>query len=112
MKSYYCWRCKIDMPFLNEEEWAEISPLLYRGVQAIANYQREHQCNIETARVHTLSSASEVMKKFEELTGMSDIHADIIWHHRLSEWGKECKCGGLLRTPKALFCSQCGCHVG
>ena len=27
-REQYCWRCKVDVPMLDEDEWARIGPLL------------------------------------------------------------------------------------
>jgi len=106
MKEYYCWRCDEIMPFLNEEEWAEISPMLDDASRAIKEYRRLHECDLRTAR---LSCRPEAMEKFEQLTGRPGVNFDVIFHHRLRDWGSECtKCGHLLRSPKAKLCANCG----
>jgi len=97
------------MPFLDENEWAEISPLLQGSIESIKNYRSEHNCDLKTAKEN---DKSEAMLKFEELTGMKGIHSEIIYHHRLSDWGQECpKCQHLLRTSKAKYCANCGWQV-
>ena len=94
------------MPFLDEIEWQQISPLLINAAAEIKEYRAKHNCDLATARKKV---KPEAMKKFEELTGMPGIHFEIIYHHRLSDWGPECKhCGHLCRTPKASFCANCG----
>ncbi|MGX5172436.1 hypothetical protein ACUR5C_07920 [Aliikangiella sp. IMCC44653] len=106
MKEYFCWRCDRIMPFLEETEWNEVSPLLGDAMQAIKDYREKHQCDLETARVNC---KPEAMEKFEELTGMPGVHFETIYHHRLSEWGIECnQCNELLRTPRAKMCVNCG----
>ncbi len=103
---HYCWRCRRDMPFLDEEEWQAVEPLLAGAAQAIKDYRSKNQCDLGTARRNCKPEATE---KFFELTGMSDIHFDIIWHHRRKDWGIECqKCHRLFRTPKASHCANCG----
>ena len=105
-KLYYCWRCEIEMPFLDDNEWRQISPLLGNAIAAIKDYRIENKCDLATARENV---KPEAMKLFEELTGMPGIHFEVIQHHRRSEWGPECKnCGNLFRTPKASACVNCG----
>jgi len=29
---HFCWRCQIEVPLLNEEEWEEIIPLLWSAM--------------------------------------------------------------------------------
>jgi len=97
------------MPFLDEEEWKQIEPLLGNAKQAIVDYRIKHQCDLTTVR---LNCKPEAMLKFEEITGTPNIHFDTIFHHRLSSWGHECpKCKNLLRTPQATFCATCGYEV-
>ncbi|MCP4371620.1 MAG: hypothetical protein GY797_26385 [Deltaproteobacteria bacterium] len=106
MKIYFCWKCNIEMPFLDEAEWQVISPLLKSSAEEIKQYRSKNQCDLKTARKNVKSSAMVI---FEELTGRPGIHFDIIAHHRLSDWGQECKeCGNLLRTSKAIMCAKCG----
>jgi len=94
------------MPFLEEDEWQDISPLLADAIGAIKAYRSKHQCDLKTAR---LNCKPEATKKFEALTGLPDVHFDTIYHHRLLDWGPECiKCGHLLRTSKASYCANCG----
>lgn len=97
------------MPFLDEQEWLEVSPLLENAAMEIKEYRIKHNCDLITARLNCKSNAT---KKFEELTGISDIHFEVIYHHRLVDWGAECKkCGHLLRTPKASYCANCGYKI-
>jgi hypothetical protein len=94
------------MPFLDEEEGQQVSQLLTNAKSDIINYRAKHKCDLATARRNV---KPEALKKIEELTGMPGIHVDIIFHHRLTDWGPECKkCHHLLRTPKASFCVNCG----
>jgi hypothetical protein len=105
MKEFYCWRCKCLMPFLEEDEWSQVSPLLVGAMKAIRNYMKKYKCNLKTARQNC---KPEAMLKFKELTGMPGVHFEIIYHHRLKDWGCKCKnCGHLLRTNRARFCAKC-----
>jgi DNA-directed RNA polymerase subunit RPC12/RpoP len=106
MKEYFCWRCNKKMPFLEEYEWKQVSPLLEGAIKAIKDYRSKHHCDLTTAKDNCKPEAT---RKFEDITGMPNIHFETIYHHRLADWGQECpKCGYLLRTPKAKFCANCG----
>lgn len=106
MKTYYCWRCMTDMPFLEEDEWSKVEPLLGNAAKEIKRYRAEHGCDLATARRNVKPEAT---KLFEEITGMPNVHFDVIFHHRLSAMGPECeKCAQLLRTAKATYCANCG----
>lgn len=94
------------MPFLEEDEWLQIEPLLKPSALALKNYRSQHNCDLRTAR---RECTPQVTKAFEEMTGMKGIHFDTISHHRLKDWGQPCsQCGHLLRTAQARFCAQCG----
>lgn len=105
MKTYYCWKCQGNLPFLDEKEWIQIEPLIEDAIKEIQEYRMQAGCNLSTAQQNVVPL---VTKKFEELTGVSNMCYEAICHHRLSKWGDECKkCGHLLRTPKAKFCTSC-----
>ena len=103
---HYCWRCKCEAPFLTEEEWQEIEPLLHSSIQEIKRIRMETGASLG----ETLKNAElPALKKFNELTGFGETNVNAIWHHRRSSFGPECaRCGHLLRTPKATFCAECG----
>ncbi len=106
MKTYYCWRCKKDMPFLEEDEWQQVSPHLTDAIRGIKEYRQKHGCDIATAHKYARPKAALL---FEEITGMPGVQFDVIYHHRLADKGPECKkCGHLFRTPKASYCVNCG----
>lgn len=106
MNNYYCWRCKTEMPFLDEEEWKEIEPLLKQSIEAIKSYRELNDCDLKTAKLEVTDVTSI---KFETITGVKGISFETISHHRLSDWGEECpKCSHLFRSPKAKFCTNCG----
>ncbi|WP_147429627.1 hypothetical protein [Teredinibacter turnerae] len=106
MEIEYCWRVGKELPMLNEEEWAQLSPLLSDTVRKIKAYRAEHGCDIPTARANCDPRA---VAKFEELTGHKNIGYDVMFYLRRSSYGPKCSsCGKLFRTPKAKLCASCG----
>lgn len=106
MKLLYCWRCKQEIPMLDEDEWNIIAPLLTNMVQRIKNYREEHNCSLEDA---TLKAGDEACQKYFELTGCKETNHLALYHHRVSIYGSPCKtCGKPLRTPNAKLCVACG----
>jgi hypothetical protein len=106
MKTYYCWRCKKQMPLLDEDEWSEIQPF----IKSCYGNPMDKYDEIKWAR--RVQRQQDAVKKFEELTCAADVAFDVIEHHRLLQWGEECRqCGELLRTPKARYCCNCGLLV-
>lgn len=85
-KTLYCWRCRMDVPMLNEEEWAIVLPLL-----------RDPHDN------------KAALDAYNEITSFYETNINAVWHHRASDYGPPCKtCHKPLRTPRARFCAACG----
>jgi hypothetical protein len=98
MKEVYCWRCRIEMPMLNEHEFAIAAKYYSEGM-------RNHSVSI--------SNREERFKKlldyYNELTQFDETEPNAIMHHRLSLYGPACEnCGKPYRTPIAKFCAACG----
>ena len=110
MKTYYCWKCDCDAPFLDDDEWKVFSPHANSTVQAIKNYREENGIGLAEAKA---AVEDTTVQEFFKFTGfqLPDCHA--VYHHRLSIWGPECsECGQLIRTDRATFCANCGRPTG
>lgn len=89
VKVMYCWRCRTDMPMLEEEDWREIGPLM--------------------ARASDPAIAEQALDAYFRLTGVRETNINAIWHHKTNEHGPPCReCGKPLRTDRASFCAACG----
>lgn len=88
-RELYCWRCGVEMPMLDEDEWARIGPLLSGSADPVAR--------------------QSALDLYEEMTGLRETNINAIWHHRVKDFGPPCTaCGKPLRTPRASFCAACG----
>ena len=106
MKTYYCWRCKCEIPMLEEHEWERLGPSLTNHVERIKRIRQQKSCDLSTAKK---LAGQETCDLYFELTGYRETNFNALWHHRLANFGPEClKCGHLFRTPKAKFCANCG----
>jgi hypothetical protein len=106
-ESHYCWRCKKVVPFLNEDEWAQVEPLIRKSVEDVQRYREETGAPVSEALGKRRATAS--LAKFAQLTGYFETDANAIWHHRRSNYGSTCaSCGELLRTTRARRCAGCG----
>ncbi|WP_052523395.1 hypothetical protein [Bradyrhizobium sp. STM 3809] len=104
----YCWRCGIEVPMLDEQEWAEIEPLLRKRFDDIKNYRRANECTLGQATA-AVDSKAGALQRYRELAGFDETNALAIWHHRRSDFGRPCtSCGKPLRTPRAKLCAACG----
>jgi hypothetical protein len=105
--SQWCWRCKTDVPMLDEAEWQVMAPLLSQAIEDIKRYREEHRVSLAEAQksAHGVSA----LAKYKELTGFGETNVNALWHHRASLYGGPCKrCGKPLRTPNASHCAECG----
>ncbi|WP_434346614.1 hypothetical protein ACN6A1_35195 [Myxococcus virescens] len=98
MKVLWCWRCRMDLPMLDEEEFARIHLLLQRK-------QLRNEAGISSLK-HAFAPA---LREYERLTGFRETNINAVLHHRLILFGPPCTaCGKPLRTPQARYCAACG----
>jgi hypothetical protein len=105
-KIHHCWRCKILVPMLTDEEWGEIHLLIRFDTEWIKTYRAD-----TGASVHEANTAlnSKALDRYFEITGFRETNINALYHHHLSLYGDECvSCGHLLRTPQSSFCANCG----
>jgi hypothetical protein len=92
MKILWCWRCKADVPMLDDGEFNRVSSLFNTG----------SQCN-DKERMF-----GPALLEYERITGIRETNPNAIHHHVLSMYGPPCvKCGKPLRTPRAKRCGSC-----
>lgn len=97
MKVLWCWRCKMEIPMLDEEEF-EIALKLYSDI--FKGYK------IGLSREE---GAKPLLDYYKNLTGFEETEPNAIMHHRITQYGPPCeKCGKPYRTPLASFCAACG----
>lgn len=106
-KMTYCWRCKIEVPMLDDREWEEIAPDLGAAFREINEYRRTHGVSLDEAKEQVFGSG--VLRRYFEMTGFRETNVNAIGHHRFSLFGLPCSsCGKPLRTPQARSCAACG----
>lgn len=97
MQKIWCWRCKTEVPMLNEEEFA-VATTLYRNGFATGKYNMTREERFK-----------DLLDYYYELTGIRPTECNTIMHHRIKQYGPPCeKCFKPYRTPKASFCAACG----
>lgn len=110
MKVQWCWRCKADVPMLDEREYAEAAEAIDRMKDAIRAAHRERRRSEDVAEV------KELPQILEGIVGVpldAKVLLSHINHHRISKCGPPCpRCHRVLRTPTAHKCFECGCIVG
>jgi hypothetical protein len=106
-QTLYCWRCRMDIPMLDDEEWTLVAPYLSNAVEQIKRYRQEH--GVSLAEANRRGYGQRALQIYEELTGFAETNPDALWHHRASLFGAPCAdCGNPLRTPSASYCAECG----
>jgi rubrerythrin len=105
-KTYHCWRCKMPIPMLTDEEWEEIYPLIRFDIEHLKTYRAVTGATLKEA-INAVQYQS--FDRYFEMTCFRETNINALEHHQLSQYGDECRsCGYLLRTPKASFCANCG----
>lgn len=95
MEIKYCWRCKMDVPMLDNEEYAIAYKLYANGFKKL-NVERHDRFK-------------ELLDYYNNLTGFGETEPNAILHHAISMYGPDCEsCGKPYRTPEAKLCVACG----
>ncbi len=97
MKILWCWRCKMDVPMLDDEEF-KIANKLYGELFDPENISKTRE-----------ERAKPLLDYYNDLTGFGETEPNAIMHHCISHYGQPCEnCGKPYRTPKPSFCAACG----
>ena len=101
MKILWCWRCKQEVPMLDEAEYEiVVANQFKKAVEELGSTGSDERVQ---QRILTLVSA-----EYERLTG---IHISDPWHvfrHVQAGFGPPCThCGKPLRTARARLCGAC-----
>src|SRR5579859_3901675 len=109
MKIMWCWRCRQDVPMLDEDEYA----IIHRVIQeCFARARQWHGMTLDEGRLPLDELFEPVRAGYARMTGMANCHHNAIMHHRIAIYGPACAhCGKPLRTPRASFCAACGAPV-
>jgi hypothetical protein len=106
-KLLYCWRCRMDVPMLDEIEWEQVLPHLTGAVLEINRYRQAHGVTFAEAKDQVYGKGA--LDRHHQITGFRETNVNAVWHHRISSFGAACAtCGRPLRTPRARFCAACG----
>jgi hypothetical protein len=97
MKLLWCWRCQMEIPMLDDEEFS-VAAKLYSGMAD------------PIWKGKSLTERKQpVLDYYKEITGWDETNPNAIMHHRISQYGPPCeKCGKPYRTSLAAFCAACG----
>jgi hypothetical protein len=88
-KTIYCWRCKQDIPMLDEREWEQL------GLQALTHRIQHHRRKDGSSLAESREFVEqEALDLYFKLTGFRETNVNALWHHRLGLYGAPCRtCG-------------------
>ena len=90
MTMLWCWRCKIEVPMLDDEEFRRVIGLRRVGQ---GDLREQHE---------------PVVEEYERIMGLREVNFNATYHHVLSMYGPPCPpCRRPLRTPRAKLCGSC-----
>lgn len=96
MQELYCWRCRCEIPMLDETEFEQVLIELRFGFDNRARGLPEAE------------AYRSALDLYEEFTGLRETNPRALYHHRIAMYGPPCaQCGKPLRTPAARFCAAC-----
>jgi len=92
MKTLWCWRCKMDVPMLDDDEFKKAKELYSLGFKSAKS-----------------DKFQPLLDYYNGLTGFEETEPNAIMHHQISQYGPLCEnCGKPYRTRLATFCAACG----
>jgi hypothetical protein len=98
----------MELPMLDEDEWAQLAPLLQATIEDFMEVRRATGVGLEEAQANG-TLGRRALAFYRELTGFDETNINALWHHRLADYGPPCaQCGKPLRTPRAKLCAACG----
>jgi len=106
MQQLWCWRCKSEMPMLDEKEYAEIASLSREGMRSVKDSCTSTEVPLKS--VPLTERFASMLARYEAITGFKETNPNAVMHHRLSLYGSPCRrCGKPLRSPSAKLCGAC-----
>lgn len=106
MQTMWCWRCKQEVPMLDEGEFAVISGLYTESIRGAKEFRRTWGIPLEGASIY--ERFAPMRMEYERITGTKESNENAIMHHRISLYGPPCEqCHKPLRTPMAKVCGAC-----
>ncbi|MEO1628004.1 MAG: hypothetical protein AAFV25_22835 [Bacteroidota bacterium] len=112
MKIRWCWRCRMDIPMLNKEEFQLCQSAIAGGKKLVETEMAKRGIR-DCDWLGVLPAVQERFRYFIDMyrlvTGFAETNANAIWHHVIDEYGPDCpRCHKPLRTRQARYCAACG----
>lgn len=96
MEKLWCWRCKMEIPMLDEKEYAQANEYYGQGIRNI-KFANDRQVQFKV-----------LLDFYKVTTGFEETEPNAIMHHRRILYGPLCEnCRKPYRTNEASFCAAC-----
>ncbi|WP_162631778.1 hypothetical protein [Burkholderia sp. JP2-270] len=82
-QTIYCWRCKIDVPMLTEDEWLLVNPETV--FEQIKQYRKE--TGVILAEAYQINKGLPDPAAYERITGFRETNAYALMYHQLKLYG-------------------------
>jgi hypothetical protein len=101
MQILWCWRCKMDVPMLDEREYkVVVTDQMQNAVRELAHCGSDKEVQQRTLEL--------MAAEYERLTGFQIADPWHIFRHTPVGLGAPCSfCGKPLRTARARLCGNC-----
>ena len=85
MKILYCRYCRKDVPMLDEAEFARVSHVYAKCIQAVKAYRRQYDVALSATPLVELYQP--VREMIQDVTGSTEFDVEeVIRRHRISRW--------------------------
>lgn len=113
MEKKWCWRCRIEVPMLNQKELQHCIDARKNGKEFVEEEIRKR--NIKDfewlgERLYGGEKQRYFVEMYRVITGfMQENNPNSVWHHVIEFYGPDCpNCFKPLRTSEARYCVNCG----
>ena len=109
MQWLWCWRCKADMPMLDESEYREVFRLYGEGISASKAFRQKWGLPAEGMEKEI--RFKPLLDRYEQMTGLRESNPNAVMHHRLSLYGlpacaAESQCAARARSCVGVVCPR------
>ena len=79
MKMMWCWRCKMALPMLDEDEFSVVSCLYSQGDEGDERISKKQNVPLSEASIE--DRFRPVREAYQRLTGWQEQHENAVMHH-------------------------------
>ena len=76
-RTLHCWRCDLEVPMLDEDEWATLAPLLVGAISDLKETRLATGMGLAEARASGIFGA-RALARYRELTGFDETNLNAL----------------------------------